>query len=392
MMLRFILLCVTVIFAVQSASAHTRSQSFSDWTIEGNTVNAMVAVDARRITQLGTLYPELSDLSSLYQQHVRETVNVVQDGEVCNLSNVMPVGDGREVFRIRLKFNCAAPVLDRDTQAQVGVFFKVSPTHIHLARIQGEPGHDFVLREGQTSLELKQVQAPQSLKGFISVGFHHVLSGLDHLVFLMGLAFVARRPKSAILCVTGFTLGHTAALGLSTYGFITPDVRLVEALIGFTIAVMALEAGSLMGLSRFKALAAFAGLALIVTFIPVGLSPTVPYIGLLLGVYCVATGLMSGKTAVSILPLITVAFGLVHGAGFAGGLRELSVSQADIFLPLLGFNMGVELAQLLALAGVYAAAWVMNRRLSNVAIYVQHLVTLLIFSMGTYWFAVRVWM
>lgn len=392
MIRRFLLTCLIVLGCVQSAAAHTRSQSFSDWTIEGSTASAMIAVDARRITQLGTLYPELSDLPKLYAQHVRETIDVIQDGEACSLTNLSPVGDGREVFRLRVTFACKAPILASDTRARIGLFFKVSPTHIHLARIQGELGHDFVLREGQTSFQLKQVQAPQSLWGFISVGFHHVLSGLDHLVFLVGLALVARRPKLAILCVTGFTLGHTAALGLSTYGLIAPDVRLVEALIGFTIAVMALEAGTMLGLSRLKAMMGFAVFAFLIAIIPVGLSPSIPVLGVLLAVYCVATGLMPPKTALSILPVITIAFGLVHGAGFAGGLRELSLSQADIFPPLLGFNVGVELAQLLALVLVYALGWALTRTRGDVALYAQQLASILIFGMGTYWFAVRVWM
>jgi len=352
----------------------------------------MIAVDARRITQLGTLYPELSNLPELYEQHVRETVDVIQDGEACRLSTVFPVGDGREVFRVRVTFTCEADILESDTKARIGLFFKVSPTHIHLARIQGEPGHDFVLREGHTGFELKQVQAPQSLWGFISVGFHHVLSGLDHLVFLVGLALVARRPKLAIFCVTGFTLGNTAALGLSTYGLIVPDVRLVEALIGFTIALMALEAGTMLGLPRLRAMTGFAAFAFMIAIIPVGLSPSIPVLGLLLAIYCVATGLMPPKTALSILPLITIAFGLVHGAGFAGGLRELSLSQADIFLPLLGFNVGVELAQLLALIVVYGTGWGLTRTKRDLSVYAQRLASLLIFGMGTYWFTVRVWM
>ena len=391
-LLRIILLFLLMLVTTQSASAHTRSQSFSDWNIDGSTASAIIAVDARRITQLGTLYPELSDLPKLYAQHVRETVDVNQGGEACSLSDLSPVGDGREVFRVRLTFKCEAPILKSDTHARIGLFFKVSPTHIHLARIQGDPGHDFVLREGHTSFQLKQVQAPQSLRGFISVGFHHVLSGLDHLVFLVGLALVARRPKLAILCVTGFTLGHTVALGLSTYGLIAPDVRLVEALIGFTIAVMALEAGTMLGLSRLKVMVGFAGFVFLIAVISVGLSMSIPLIGVLLAIYCVATGLMPPKTALSILPLITIAFGLVHGAGFAGGLRELSLPQADIFLPLLGFNVGVELAQLLALMAVYGTGWALTRIKRDVAIYAQHLASILIFGMGTYWFAVRVWM
>lgn len=411
MIARFLFFCALLILSAQTVNAHTRSQSFSDWKIEGHSTQVMIAVDARRITQLATLYPERTEITDLYHQHVRETVSVLQEREECALSNLSPVGEGRDVFRVNVTFTCEQPILATETQARIGMFFKVSPTHIHLARIagndaEGVQGHDFVLREGQISFVLAQTRAPQSIWGFISIGFHHVLSGLDHMVFLVALAMVARRPRLAVFCVTGFTLGHTTALGLSTYGLIVPDVRMVEALIGFTIAVMAMEAGTVIGLSyqahppikenakkqaRGFMFSGLAVLALLVCVVPVGYNPTVLGIGVLLAVYCLATGLTPIKTALAALPFITVAFGLVHGAGFAGGLQELSLSQVDIFLPLLGFNIGVELAQLLALAGVYGIGWVLNRSRLEIFTYAQHITALFIFGMGLYWFAVRVW-
>lgn len=391
MIWRVITLVVWVFCLSSTAFAHTRSQSFSSWEIDGHDAQVIVAVDALRLTQLGALYPQESGLANLFEQHVRETLAVMQDTETCPLTILSPIGDGREVYRLRGTFTCPRPIKDQTT-VRAKMFFAVSPTHIHLARIDSGDGQDFVLREGSNTFNLSRKQAPQSLTGFISVGFHHVLSGLDHLIFLVGLALVARHPRTAIICITGFTLGHTAALGVATYGLITPDERIVEALIGFTIAAMALEAGTMLGLPRRRSFIGLAGLAVIVTLLPLGTGAPIWLIGGLLAIYALAMGQVSTIAALRILPAITVAFGLIHGAGFAGGLQELSLSQARIFTPLLGFNIGVELAQLGVLAFIYLGLWLITKLKAINSQWLQHGFSALVFALGCFWFAARVWM
>lgn len=147
------------------------------------------------------------------------------------------------------------------------------------------------------------------LLAFARLGNGHILdaAAADHLLFLLVLA-AAYRPaewRSLLAVVSAFTVGHSATLALVATGVILPQARLIEFLIPCTIVAAALA------------------------------------------------NLAGPAAATSRLPrahrwLLAALFGLVHGAGFASYLRELFVSR--VALPLFGFNLGIELGQLLVLA------------------------------------------
>lgn len=144
---------------------------------------------------------------------------------------------------------------------------------------------------------------------FFQFGFGHIASSsaLDHILFLLALAVVyrARDWQDALLVVSAFTVGHSITLALAVTDAVTVNERVVEFLIPLTIVITALE--NLLVRDR------------------VAPSATRRYRPLLAGV-----------------------FGLVHGAGFAGYLKSLFLG--DIAVPLLGFNVGIEVGQLLVLA------------------------------------------
>ena len=359
-----ILALSTCILIASPSDAHTRSQSFSHWHMEGQVVVFNFAVDARRVTQIAQLYARTYDLSGLLEQHLRETVFVVQGSAGCELKSIESLGSGRSVITVSGQFACPGAVADNDLRASVTAFQAVSPTHIHIARVDNSGVvSEYVVREGRSSFALQADRPANDVWGFITTGFMHVLSGFDHLVFLLALALVANTPRTAIFCVTGFTLGHSLALAAATLGWVEPNERLIEAMIGFTIAVTALEAGVHHGLNRRKALLAFSALTLLVALIPIANSNSAIAIGIALAVYSYATGRFSESQARTLLPLITTAFGLVHGAGFAGGLKEATLLRSEILIPLLGFNIGVELAQLCALVVFFSLPWIVNRSL-----------------------------
>ncbi len=389
-MIRAVWVCLLVLLINFTAAAHTRSQSFSVWDIQEDGAAFTFAVDALRITQLGSLYPEETDISRLLALHLDETLSVSQNGVSCEITHRSTSVTQAQVRRISGRVDCPMSMAKSPPIVVINAFFAVSPTHLHLARLQsGDEETDYILREGRENFILQDGARPQSFWGFVSVGFHHVLSGLDHLVFLVGLALVARTPRQAVLCITGFTLGHTAALGLTTYGLIAPDTRLVEAMIGFTIAVMALEA-SVPPRYRLRAFLAFAALTAFITALPF-LGRSSWGIGLCLAVYAGASGALRKDIAARFLPILTVAFGLIHGAGFAGGLQELSLSQVGLALPLVGFNVGVELAQLLALAVIYILFLVLANWRPQYQVKAENFAALLIFGLGSFWFAQRLW-
>lgn len=145
---------------------------------------------------------------------------------------------------------------------------------------------------------------------FIAVGFGHIVSieALDHLLFLAALAasYRLRDWRHGLLVVSAFTVGHSVTLALVALNVVAPPVSLVEFLIPCTIVVAAAE-------NLFDRQARPAGL---------------------------------------LRPMLAGIFGLVHGAGFATTLRDLF--DGGIVLPLLGFNIGIELGQGVVLTALVA--------------------------------------
>lgn len=173
-----------------------------------------------------------------------------------------------------------------------------------------------VLRADSPSFTVpSSTEAPRP-RGYFGAGVAHILAGADHLLFVLGLLLLVRRPAAIARTITAFTLAHSITLALA----VTAAVRLppapVEAVIALSIVLLAGE------LARADT------------------SPT----------------LARRRPA-----LLAFAFGLLHGFGFAGGLAELRVPRADLPLALAGFNLGVEAGQL-AFVAAALAAWTLVRR------------------------------
>lgn len=155
------------------------------------------------------------------------------------------------------------------------------------------------------------------LLAFVTLGFHHItdLEALDHILFLLALAAIYRGRdwRDSLWVITAFTVGHSVTLALAVTGALRLPTALIEFLIPVTIVVTGLE--NILVRRRERA----------------------P---------------LRGRYR----PIFAGAFGLVHGAGFANYLSSLFTG--SIALPLFGFNVGIELGQLvvLGLAGLGLAA------------------------------------
>jgi hypothetical protein len=137
---------------------------------------------------------------------------------------------------------------------------------------------------------------------FLRLGFAHILpAGLDHVLFVLGLALLSPRLAPLLAQVTAFTLAHTCTLALAVYGVVSLPARVVEPLIAASIVYVAVE-------NLFRREASWLRLALV------------------------------------------FAFGLLHGLGFAGVLSELGWPQGRKLVALFSFNLGVELGQLAVIA------------------------------------------
>ena len=142
---------------------------------------------------------------------------------------------------------------------------------------------------------------------YLRLGIQHIATGIDHLAFVACLLLlVGRRPRRLLATITAFTVGHSLTLGLATLGWLSLAPAPTEALIALSIVWVAAE------LARAPA----------------------------------------ARSAASRHPwLVALAFGLLHGFGFAGALVEVGLPAGDIPLALLLFNAGVEVGQLLFIAG-----------------------------------------
>jgi len=151
----------------------------------------------------------------------------------------------------------------------------------------------------------------QVVRTYTALGVEHILGGVDHLLFVLGLLLLVRSPLLLVKTITAFTVAHSATLAASTLGWVRVQQAPVEAVIALSILFLASE------LAKQRT---------------------------------VETGLMQRYPWV-----VAFAFGLLHGFGFAGALREIGLPESDIPLALLTFNVGVEVGQLLFVGVVLAA-------------------------------------
>jgi len=187
-----------------------------------------------------------------------------------------------------------------------------------------------------------EASIPTTFFEFVRMGIMHILTGYDHLLFLAALLIVSRNFVSSLKIISCFTLGHSITLALATLNIVNLSSRIVEPLIAASIIYVSVE-----NLLKHGA-------------------PTGRYV-------------------------LTFAFGLIHGLGFASALREMGVglNGGGVVLPLLGFNLGVELGQLSVAAIVLPIFWSLR---SN-PIWVRRWVPVcsgIVALAGTYWFVERV--
>jgi hypothetical protein len=160
---------------------------------------------------------------------------------------------------------------------------------------------------------------------FTQLGFRHIVDpgAMDHILFLLVLAAIYRRHdwRDAMWVVTAFTVGHSITLALAVTGLVTLPSALIEFLIPITILFTGIE--NIVVRDRRRALWG--------------------------GGY---------------RPIFAGVFGLVHGAGFANYLKALFVDH--IAVPLLGFNIGIEVGQLVVLVWAGLALWMVDRTLERV--------------------------
>jgi hydrogenase/urease accessory protein HupE len=149
---------------------------------------------------------------------------------------------------------------------------------------------------------------------YTRLGVEHILGGFDHLMFVLAITILVRRRRTLVAAITAFTLAHSVTLAATVFGWVTLPSAAVETTIALSIVLACAEC----------------------------LRP-------------------SNSLAHRLPWLVTFAFGLLHGMGFASALLETGLPEQHVPSALLFFNVGVELGQLAAIAVFLAAAWLVTR-------------------------------
>jgi hypothetical protein len=252
---------------------------------------------------------------------------------------------------------------------------------------------EVVLTQGQqiVGVGAESAKASTSFLAMLVLGTEHVLSGADHIAFLIALMMLAGTTRATVWSVTGFTLGHSVTLALVTLGLLSPDTPSIEALIGFTVAWAAGDA-----LDRHRAMPKWLGLAGAAGIVALAVLGSVNgFVGIpmlvLVGVALFA-GTMSFSRkldSVRIAPAVATVFGLAHGAGFAGPLLELKIAPDDLLWTLLAFNLGVELGQLIVVFLVLAGLKLLQRFRLSLPYLSYDVIAAGLFGLGVFWFVSR---
>jgi hydrogenase/urease accessory protein HupE len=182
------------------------------------------------------------------------------------------------------------------------------------------------------------------IRTFVPAGVHHILIGPDHILFLTGLLLLGGGWWPLLRIVTAFTVGHSITLSLAALNLVTPPATVIEPAIALSI------------------------------------------------IFVGADNLLVGTSGRDVRAWIALAFGLVHGFGFANVLREFGLPQESLGWSLFSFNLGVEIGQLVIVAGIAAALALVRQRNQAAAQRVAFAGSLVVIGAGAYWFVERVFL
>ncbi len=197
--------------------------------------------------------------------------------------------------------------------------------------------------EGLASINNSKFDVPEQVSiypvSYFWLGIEHLLSGIDHMLFVFGLLFLVSGSINLLKTITAFTIAHSITLALSVFDLVSVPQASTEAFIALTIVYLALEVGDE---EKYE---------------------TTPW-------------------------LIAFGFGLLHGLGFAGALSEIGINNDNLLLSLLFFNIGIEAGQILVLPFFGLVIYLLRTDILKVE--VNSFASFLIGGLGTYWLIERI--
>jgi hydrogenase/urease accessory protein HupE len=316
-------LAVALALGPTAALGHQAGLSYGTWVARRDGLHLDLQL---RTAELVSAFPELApggtppaDASRLARAAL-DGVAVSQAGAACGEdpgSTRWVAPDGLE---LSAEFHCPRP--GEPMHVRLELLSHLPPGHVHLARIEVDGRIEE--RAADSRRDGFDVAASparsRQVVAFVALGIEHIFTGWDHIAFLLGLLLASASLREVVRSLTGFTAAHALTLALATLGVVRPPAAVVEPLIAASVVLVAFE-----NLRDLR-----------------------------------------GGPRRARWPL-AVAFGLIHGFGFAGALDGLRLTGLELAIALASFNVGVELAQAaIALAIHPALKWIRARpRLST---------------------------
>jgi hypothetical protein len=298
---------LVLLLAVAPVAAHTVDKGLATITVNGQTLqyNLLLALtpaapQTSSAIQLGQ--PGSSTDYSPLLKAVQEKIRVVSDGRPCQVAPGLitpPTQEGGNVA-VQLRFTCEST--PRELTIHDDLFDVMGAGYHTIANIQWPGGSQqfvFLPEARELRVTVSEGVTTRGIGSFFLLGIEHILTGYDHLLFLLALVLRGGNIWSLLKIITAFTVAHSITLALAALNIVMLPERLVEATIALSIAYVAAE-----------------------------------------NLFMRHT--VSHRWAVAFI------FGLMHGFGFSNVLRELGLPKEGLVWALLNFNLGVEAGQAIA--------------------------------------------
>lgn len=303
-----------------TALGHTTQLSAARLKVEGAQARGQLEINGRDlevalgVTLLdgaGQVSPEaLATAAPAIHGYLRERVQLIAGDGPCDSAETPPAASGDHV-QVEIAWRCPAGV--QALRYRAAPFLEIDPRARHMVTVEGDARRFGLLSAGSETLRIMDApESPWTVAGrYLLAGVEHIAIGFDHIAFLVATVVWGRRFWPLAKVITAFTIAHSITLSLAALDVFAPPSSVVEPLIAASIIYVAVENWFVRDLRRRWR--------------------------------------------------ITFVFGLVHGFGFAGVLREYGLPDEAVVPALAAFNVGVEIGQLAIVAVVLALLLVLDR-------------------------------
>jgi hydrogenase/urease accessory protein HupE len=264
-------------------------------------------------------------------------------GGTCSFSRRTLIAEAEHV-KLTLSWTC--PPMTGALIYRSTLFNEIDPATRQMVTVRGEASRLALLSTASPHIALTSTSARfgEVLAHYLIAGIEHIAIGYDHIAFLVAVILWGRRLWPLVGVITAFTVAHSVTLSLAVLGVVSPPPQLVEIAIALSIVYVAAENFFVHNLRRRW--------------------------------------------------IVTLAFGLVHGFGFAGVLREYGIPRDALVPALAAFNVGVELGQLAIVIGALLVLRTLEAHIRALqpapSPRLVYPISAVVLGLGLYWTALRV--